>query len=307
MCAPRNSARLFDERSPKPIQTGGTAPELQRGRCIIGIILGVDLGGSTTKLIGLSETGERFGALQISASRPEASACGAVGTFLMEQQLPLEAVEHIAVTGVGASVLPERMYGIPVQEVPEFTAIGRGGLILSEMKEALVVSMGTGTAFVRASEKEGFLHIGGSGVGGGTISGLCGRLAGVRHFNSICSMARRGNLEQVDLMVDEIFKKSGIQTLPSHLTAANFGKWSDMATGDDTALGVLNLVFQTIGMLAVFACRNDTVKDVVLVGTLTEILDILPTFEQLSELHGIRFLVPDQAVHATALGAAMSI
>ena len=271
------------------------------------IILGVDLGGSTTKLVGLDPAGKPLGALQISASRPEASACGAVGTFLLEQNLSLDAISCIAVTGVGAAVRPPSIYGIPVREIPEFTAIGRGGLILSGLREALVVSMGTGTAFVRASEENGFSHIGGSGVGGGTISGLCGRLAGVRHFDSVCTMARRGRLEQVDLMVDEIFKQGNIQTLPSHLTAANFGKWSDTATADDTALGVLNLVFQTIGMLAVFACRNDTVKDVVLVGALTSIVDILSTFDQLSELHGVRFIVPDKAVYATALGAAMSI
>ncbi len=271
------------------------------------IILGVDLGGSTTKLIGLDTEGNRLGTVQISASRPEASACGAVGTFLMEQDLSLDVVSCIAVTGVGASVLPKSIYGIPVREIPEFTAIGRGGLFLSGLKEALVVSMGTGTAFVRASEENGFSHIGGSGVGGGTVAGLCGRLTGVRHFDSICTMARKGRLEQVDLMVDDIFKQGNIQTLPSHLTAANFGKWSDMATADDTALGVLNLVFQTIGMLAVFACRNDTVKDIVLIGALTSILDILSTFDQLSELHNVRFIVPEHAVYATALGAAMSI
>ncbi len=145
------------------------------------------------------------------------------------------------------------------------------------MSEALVVSMGTGTAFIRSSLINGFSHIGGSGVGGGTIMGLCSRLTCAQHFDTITKLAERGNLSQVDLMVKDIFQ-GAISTLPADLTAANFGHWADSATEEDTALGVLNMVFQTVGMMAVFACRNDTTRDVVLTGSLTEIPQAVPIF-----------------------------
>lgn len=60
-------------------------------------------------------------------------------------------------------------------KMEEFQAIGYGGLKLSGLTDALVVSMGTGTAYVRAG-KDGMKHIGGSGVGGGTLMGLASRL-----------------------------------------------------------------------------------------------------------------------------------
>ncbi len=270
----------------------------------MGIILGIDIGGSTTKLVGLDTDGNQLGTLQIKASSPTASAFGALGSFLTENNIPLSSISRITLTGVGASFIRGPMYSIPTNTVEEFTAIGRGGLSLSGLSEALVVSMGTGTAFIRSSLINGFSHIGGSGVGGGTIMGLCSRLTCAQHFDTITKLAERGNLSQVDLMVKDIFQ-GAISTLPADVTAANFGHWADSATEEDTALGVLNMVFQTVGMMAVFACRNDTTRDVVLTGSLTEIPQAVPIFHTLSELHNISFQIPKDAVFATALGAAL--
>ena len=81
---------------------------------------------------------------------------------------------------------------------------------------------------------------------------------------------------------------------------------TDSATQEDLALGVLNMVFQTIGMMAVFACRNDHVKDVVLTGTLTLVPCAKKVFNALYKMHGINFIIPQNAIYATATGAALS-
>ena len=61
------------------------------------------------------------------------------------------------------------IYGIPTEQVEEFTAVGVGGLALSGVEKAVVVSMGTGTAFVWAQRGGEVRHLCGSGVGGGTL------------------------------------------------------------------------------------------------------------------------------------------
>ena len=97
-----------------------------------------------------------------------------------------------------------------------------------------------------------------------------------------------------------------ISTLSPEVTASNFGKMDDDVTPEDLARGVLNMVFQTIGMLAVFACRNDQVKDVILTGTLSTVPCAKTLFKQVERLYKIKFIIPQHSIYATATGAALS-
>lgn len=270
----------------------------------MGIVIGIDVGGSTTKIAGFYSRKEIISTLQVKATDPMTSVYGALGRFINVNHLELEDVERIILTGVGASVFNGNLYNIPTQKVDEFRAIGLGGLELSGKPEALVVSMGTGTAYIRASRKK-IEHIGGSGVGGGTLVGLCSRLAGANHFESIMDMAAGGNLDNVDLMIEDISKEQ-VGSFPPHTTASNFGKMRDSASVSDVTLGVINMVFQTIGTLAVFACKNDTIQDIVLTGSLTTVPQVQEIFQSLSILYGVNFIIPDNAIYATATGAALS-
>ncbi|MBQ7060450.1 MAG: pantothenate kinase, partial [Clostridia bacterium] len=130
----------------------------------MGIILGIDVGGSTTKIVGLNSDGSLISAMMVRAYDQITSLYGALGHYINENKLSLSDVEDIFVTGVGASYLSGDIYGIPTHRIEEFSAIARGGLALAGADEAIVVSMGTGTAFVKADGK-GYQHIGGSGVG----------------------------------------------------------------------------------------------------------------------------------------------
>ena len=268
------------------------------------IVIGIDVGGSTTKIVGYTHEGKLVSVLKVEAADPQTSAYGAFGKFVSENALALTDITRIILTGVGASLFTKNLYGIPTQTVDEFLAIGLGGLELSGKKEGLIVSMGTGTAFVRAGQN-GITHIGGSGIGGGTVVGLCGEMCGASSFKTITELAKTGTLNKVDLNIKDI-SAAEIPNLPPDTTASNFGKMEDGATPADITLGVLNMTFQTIGMLAVFACRNDNVKDVIVTGTLTQVPFAQKVFDALTAMHGVRFMIPENALYATATGAALS-
>ena len=266
------------------------------------IVLGIDVGGSTTKVVGLRQD-TLVGVLQVRAADQLTSMFGAVGNFLHKYKIPLEGVSSVVLTGVGASFFTEKVFGIETHKADEFQAIGRGGLHLAEMDEAFVASLGTGTAFVRATKSE-VTHIGGSGVGGGTLLGLASKMTNKNDVESIMALAESGKLENVDLSVREIIGRD-IPSLPPNLTASNFGKIKSTATDADFALGIINMVFQTIGMLAVFAVRNDAIKDVILTGTLTTLPQVQDMMKAIHDSCGVNFIIPPNAVFATAIGAAM--
>jgi type II pantothenate kinase len=269
----------------------------------MGKIIGIDIGGSTTKIVGFDQ-GTIFGPLLVKATDPIASVYGAFGKFLNANHLGLREIERIMVTGVGSSFITSRLYGIPTGKVDEFRAIGMGGLFLSELTNAIIVSMGTGTAFVKA-DQNGVRHIGGTGVGGGTLLGLSNWMLNVRHFNDLIETAREGNLANIDLTIGDISHDLMVNLTPE-MTASNFGKLSDLATKADVALGIINLVFQTIGMVAVFASRIDPTNDIILTGNLTNVPQATKIFAQLGELFSVNFITPPFAEYATAAGAAIT-
>lgn len=264
------------------------------------VILGVDVGGSTTKIVAFDQ--KVIGMLQVRAGDQLTSLYGAIGNLLHQYNLSLEQVEKIVLTGVGASLIDEDIYGIPTVKVNEFAAIGKGGLLLAEEQEALVVSMGTGTAFVYAKGEE-IEHIGGSGVGGGTLIGLASKLLGESDFEAIVALAAKGDLSHVDLSVQDI-SNADISTLPKNVTASNFGRIQTTATKGDLALGLINTIFQTAGVMAAFTAKARGFKKVIVTGSVTSIPYAKEVFDGVCALHGIPFEIPKDATFATALGAA---
>lgn len=265
-------------------------------------VIGIDVGGSTTKIIGVCE-GERQNPLQVRATDPVTSIYGALGRYISEVGLAISDISCIKITGVGACHVKDAIYGIETEHINEFRAIGLGGTKLTGLRKAIIVSMGTGTAFVRA-DGENIVHMGGTGVGGGTLIGLSSLLLGVRNFESIIELAKNGDLNNVDISIGDMNTQGAY--MPSNVTASNFGKVTDFTTKSDVSAGLVNMVFQTIGMMSVFASRIDGVKDIVLCGNLTTIPNTKEIFSRIEELHGVRFYIPDQAEYATALGAALA-
>lgn len=266
-------------------------------------VIGIDIGGSTTKIVGFDK-GHIFSPMLVRANDPIASVYGAFGKFLSTNKLALTDINRVMVTGVGSSFITERLYGIPTGKVDEFRAIGMGGLFLSGLSKAIIVSMGTGTALVIA-DSTGVRHIGGTGVGGGTLLGLSNKMLNMRNFDDLIETAMDGNLANIDLTIGDI-SRDVLEGLPPQTTASNFGKISDLASKADVALGIINLVFQTIGMISIFATRMNNTSDVVLTGNLTNVPQSIEIFNRLGQLFEVNFHTPSNAEFATAAGAAIT-
>lgn len=269
----------------------------------MGIILGIDIGCSTTKVVGLRQDGSTLGMLRTKGEDQLTSLFGAMGSFIASNQLSLHDIDRICLTGQGATFVEGDIYGIPTTQVDEFNAVGKGALALAGRETALVVSMGTGTSFLYVNHGR-VKHICGSGIGGGTLGGLCRRLVGMERFGQIKRLAADGNLKNVDLMVGDISRNS-TEILASDLTAANFGNVAEDASGADLAAGVVNLVLQAIGTMTVLATKTCPAKEVILTGSVTTLDQTRPNFETFERFYGIRYIIPENATFATAYGAAL--
>ena len=212
-------------------------------------------------------------------------------------------------TGAGASIITNnQIYNLPCTSVAEFDSIGRGGLYLSGLEEAVIVSMGTGTALTYA-KKEGksytVKYLGGTGVGGGTLVGLCRKLVGVDTVEHIEQLCAEGDLNNIDLRIKDISFNRSYHEINESLTASNFGKVTDLATSADLSLGVANLVAETIAMVSIFAARSYGIRDIVLTGNLTTIAPIRRVFTGLSDSFGVNFIIPENSQFGTVIGAAL--
>ena len=268
-------------------------------------VVGIDVGGSTTKIVGFDKDGHLIDPIFVRATDQITSIYGALGKFTTENNLTLSDIERIMVTGVGSTFMNTPIYNIPVQKMSEFSCVGRGGIWLSGLSEAIVVSMGTGTAIVHAKDNGFFEYLGGTGVGGGTLMGLSQQLIGIRDINHIIELASQGDLSKIDLRVSDITKKDVHPGLSTDLTAANFGKLSDIASKSDLALGLLNMIFETIGMMAIFAARGKDINDIVLTGNLTALPQAKEIFNSLNNFFGVNFIIPENARFGTVIGAAL--
>ena len=268
------------------------------------VILGIDIGGSTTKIVGLRADGSVISMLRVRAEDQVTSLYGALGNYLTSNHLTLKDVRRVVLTGVGASFVEGDIYGLPTCKVDEFSASGTGALALSGQDSAVVVTMGTGTAFLWAEQDGSVRHLCGSGIGGGTLGGLCRKLVGMERFGQIKKLAAQGDLNQVDLTI-RVITCNPAPTLDPTLTAANFGNLAEDATPADLAAGAVNLVLQAIGTMTVLACQCCSSRTVVLTGSMTTLDQVQVNFENFEHLYGIHYIIPENATFATAIGAGL--
>ena len=274
------------------------------------IVIGIDVGGSTTKIVGFEKDGDKRRIIApqfISANDPLTATYGAFGKFTDENRIAISNIERVYMTGVGASYIKRNLYGIDCVRVPEFTCIGRGGLYLSGLDNALIVSMGTGTALVHANGEK-MDYLGGTGVGGGTLVGLSKLMCGAESIDHIVELGENGNLANVDLRIKDMTAKDALGGLPGDMTAANFGNVSEIADKGDVARGIMNLVYETVAMVSVFAARQAGVKDVVLTGNLTRLGFCAEKFREINSMgYGVNFTIPEMSQFSTVIGCALEV
>ncbi len=102
------------------------------------VIIGIDVGGSTTKIVGFERSGKLIEPIFVKANDPITAVYGAFGKFTDENQLELKNIEKVMVTGVGSSYLTKPLYGLECHHVSEFNCIGLAVFICRDLTKQLL-------------------------------------------------------------------------------------------------------------------------------------------------------------------------
>lgn len=271
----------------------------------MGIVVGIDIGGSTTKIAGFDNE-QMLIPVQISASNAIASLFGAFGKFLYDNNLELTDIEQVNLTGVGSNNVTQKIYGLPTYRVDEFSANGvGGGYFAGDKEDFMVISMGTGTSFVRVKNNVP-THLGGIGIGGGTITGLSKLMLSTNDVDKIQEMAQEGKVGNIDLRIGDISNKP-LPGLDLEITASNFGKASSRASSEDKAAGIVHMVIEIICQTAVLIANGNEIKDFVLIGNLINFPECWSVCDMIKVMYSdVNFIIPEDGEYGTAIGTALA-
>ena len=217
----------------------------------MGIVIGIDVGISTTKIVGIKNN-KISAPIRITAADPITSLYGAFGKYLHDNNIELKDVEHVMLTGVGAAYIDQPIYGLPTSKSQEFIADGLGARFESKLDHTIVVSMGTGTSFVKC-DGDDMRHIGGIGVGGGTLAGLARIMLNTSDIKTVATLAQQGDVRNIDLTIGDISPQP-LPGLPMDTTASNFARAQSDASKEDIAAGIIKMV------QGGFPCLGETLR-----------------------------------------------
>lgn len=267
------------------------------------IVIGIDVGISTTKIVGIDEKGMVISPIRIKATDPITSLYGAFGKYLHDNKIKLDEVEQVMLTGVGAAYIDEHIYGLPTSKSEEFIADGLGAKYESKLDRMIVVSMGTGTSLVKC-DGENIKHIGGIGIGGGTLAGLSRIMLKTDDIKQITNLAKDGDVSKINLLIKDISAKP-LPGLPMSAVASLFSNAKTNASREDIAKGLIWMVLQCIGSATILSSLESSIKDFVLIGNLSLLPLCREVYPAMEKVYGVRFHVPKYSEFCTAIGAAL--
>jgi len=217
-----------------------------------------------------------------------------------------EKYDQIFTVGGNQKEVPEEINGQRIQKTKEIEAIGAGGEYLSEdgVDKKMIVSLGTGVCFV-LSEKNNFTHIGGSAVGGGTITGLGKIILGEPSLEKLALLAKNGDENKVNLTVKDIVGE-GIGLLPDWVPASYFAKAADNQkeqSKEDLARSIFSMCAGVIASSAVFAAKSQNLNEFFLGGRLANSDLIFEEIKKIGEIFEVGVKRIPQAEIMTAVGA----
>lgn len=266
------------------------------------MVIGIDVGISTTKIVGICN-GRVVSPMRIKATDPVSSLYGAFGKYLYDNNIQMSDVDHVMLTGVGAAYISKPVYGLPTAKAGEFVADGLGACHESGKDRIIVVSMGTGTSLVRC-DGDKIEHIGGIGIGGGTLQGLSRLLLKTDDIRTVSEMAVRGNISSINLRIGDISARP-LPGLPMSAVASLFGNARSDASREDIAIGLIWTVLQSVGQSAVLASIGSNIREYVMIGNLTLLPQCRVVFPPIEKLYGVKFIIPEYSEFCTAIGAAL--
>jgi len=209
--------------------------------------------------------------------------------------------DHIVFSGCATGMPAALQKRINI--IAEIDAIGFGGATLAKSSRCVVVSMGTGTAVVHFDQNSA-THVGGSGVGGGTIKGLASLICGLDDPLQLDALAMQGSASNLNLTIADLGYEE-ISFLGADMTASNFAAVKSKKT-EDLAAGILRLVAETVGIIASICARElNCSENIVMVGKVAQSLYIRQILNLVGKLYQTRFHYPDNPGFATVYGAAL--
>ena len=209
--------------------------------------------------------------------------------------------DHIVFSGC-ATGMPAAMQE-RINIIAEIDAIGFGGAALAHIGSCVVVSMGTGTAIVHITQSRA-KHVGGSGVGGGTIKGLGSLICGLEDPLKLNALAMKGSASNLNLTISDLGYEE-ISFLGADMTASNFASVKSKKN-EDLAAGILRMVGETVGIISSICARELNCRDnIVMVGKVAQSTYIRQILDLVGKLYQTRFHYPENPGFATVYGAAL--
>ncbi len=268
------------------------------------MVIGIDVGISTTKIVGIDKHMNVVSPIRIKANDPVTSLYGAFGKYLHDNKISLSDVKQVMLTGVGAGYIDGNIYGLPTSTTDEFIADGLGAKYDVDLDRMIVVSMGTGTSLVLC-DGEDISRLGGLALGGGTLAGLARVMLKTGNIEQVLELARHGDLSAIDVSIGDISPHQ-VTNLPLDATASLFGNAKADSKPEDVALGIIWSVLQTIGSATILSSIGSGIKDYVLIGKLSLLPQCRILFPILEKIYGVRFHIPSHSEFSTAIGAALN-
>lgn len=259
-----------------------------------GLIIGIDRGASFTDFAVVKGT-ELID--QLSVETRDWAGIGNALNRIRERH----PSDHVAFSGASAG-MPAEIKDLVV-DVPEIESVGLGGAALAGLQDCLVVSMGTGSAMVHVNASA-VTHVGGTGVGGGTVKGLGKLLCNVEDAAALEQLALQGSAARMNLTIGDL-GLDDLSFLSADATVSNFAHIKS-ENREDKAAGILSLVAETIGVIASLCARHAGCSDsIVAVGKVSANQHIRETLGRVGKLYQTRFLHTEHPGCATAFGAAL--
>jgi type II pantothenate kinase len=257
-------------------------------------IIGIDRGATFTDF-AIVESGRLIDMFSVENRSWESISTAYVPLITKYQ------TDHIVFSGC-ATGMPAAMQE-RISVIAEIDAVGFGGAALANSSNCVVVSMGTGTAVVHFAQNSA-KHVGGSGVGGGTIKGLASLLCGIEDPIQLDALAMKGSASKLNLTISDL-GYSEISFLGADMTASNFASVKSKEP-EDLAAGILRLAGETVGIISSICARElNCQENIVMVGKVAQSAYIRQILDLVGKLYQTRFLYPDNPGFATVYGAAL--
>ncbi|KAF7704842.1 pantothenate kinase 1-like [Silurus meridionalis] len=136
----------------------------------------------------------------------------------------------------------------------------------------LLVNIGSGVSVLAVHSQNKYKRITGTSLGGGTFLGLCCLLTGCETFEEALEMASKGDGNNVDKLVKDIYGGDYQRfSLQGSTVASSFGHMMskekrDSTTKEDLARATLVTITNNIGSIARMCAINENIDRVLFVG-----------------------------------------